>query len=219
MIVEKRIVVDVKNVNLQKNSRIIMVDIQDLMQDVNNVIKNIYKKEEKVSEFNSKIVNNSAIVKEKLGYLYFIHSKAIKDNKIIDAVKIGITSSTVGQRIGELQTGNPNELSLVSYKASEFVYDLEKEIHKYFHPFHIKNEWFEWNDILQLFSWSHSNKVVNPCFYNEYIFRIAKTEENLFEDLSKLMNVFFTEDVKPYNIKCIGQEKIKHLEYLINLYK
>lgn len=157
------------------------------------------------------IINETAILREKIGYLYFIHCE--------NRIKIGITTNPVPLRVTELQTGNPFELSLVAYTANEFIMDLEKEIHKYFSPFHIRGEWYEWNEIIQLFSWIYCKKIINPNFYESYITSIRGIDNILFDSMSNLMSDFWIDSIKPYNNKAITKEKIEIINSVLQVYK
>lgn len=73
-------------------------------------------------------------------YVYFIRSGAKKKCPI----KIGVASD-VSQRIRELQTGNPTELSLIAAipcDSRKHAYSVESTLHRRFSRQHVRGEWF-----------------------------------------------------------------------------
>lgn len=54
-------------------------------------------------------------------------------------IKIG-KADDVGQRLIQLQTGNPNKLSILYSMIGE--YDLEKTIHDFYKDYRVEGEWF-----------------------------------------------------------------------------
>lgn len=71
------------------------------------------------------------------GYVYLICSAAT------GAFKIGVTCGAIEDRMRKLQTGNDNELHIVSWHESEHPFKVEGMLHrKYFSKKKI-NEWFE----------------------------------------------------------------------------
>jgi len=58
--------------------------------------------------------------------------------------KIGYTTKSISKRIKQLQTGNPNKLSLLqSYQATERGRRLESMLHTHYKFKRISGEWFE----------------------------------------------------------------------------
>lgn len=75
-------------------------------------------------------------------YVYLIK----EENDYSSLYKIGVTRRTVKKRLNELQTGNPNKLSIVNIFKSEYPYELETSIHNYYSINNKLNEWFELDD-------------------------------------------------------------------------
>ena len=60
--------------------------------------------------------------------------------------KIGMTKQKdIHKRILELQTGNPDEIFLLSYYETEYPYKIEQMMHRRYKSAQIKNEWFDLN--------------------------------------------------------------------------
>jgi len=65
-----------------------------------------------------------------------------------NAFKIG-KADDVYRRIGELQTGNPNPLTLlhaIEFQSSDESFFYEKKYHQFFKHFHLNGEWFKFNE-------------------------------------------------------------------------
>jgi hypothetical protein len=65
-----------------------------------------------------------------------------------NALKIG-KANDVGQRISELQVGNPNELEVLAVipcKSERHSVEVEKLLHKKYERYHIRGEWFQYNE-------------------------------------------------------------------------
>lgn len=56
-------------------------------------------------------------------------------------LKIGLTSRTAEQRIKDLQTGNPEEITIIDTREGHK--DEERLIHTVCKNWHVRNEWFE----------------------------------------------------------------------------
>lgn len=72
-------------------------------------------------------------------YLYLIKEE---NDDFENLYKIGVTKRSVKNRLKELQTGNPNKLSIVSIFKSKYPYELENSIHRYYSINNKLNEWF-----------------------------------------------------------------------------
>ena len=59
--------------------------------------------------------------------------------------KIGMTKGTIEKRIAELQTGNPNEIYVMSYHKTKHPHKVEKMMHTRYQMSKVKNEWFDLN--------------------------------------------------------------------------
>ena len=67
-------------------------------------------------------------------------------------IKIG-KADDVGERLFELQTGNPFKLRVllsVILTSKRDAFSLEKELHKIFRDYRLEGEWFEAEPILEL---------------------------------------------------------------------
>lgn len=71
------------------------------------------------------------------GYVYLICDAATEQ------YKIGVTRGSIEKRIKKLQTGNGNELHIVSYFPSKRPFKMEKMLHTRFANRRVLNEWFE----------------------------------------------------------------------------
>jgi len=79
------------------------------------------------------------------------------------AVKIG-KSNNIEERISDLQTGNPNLLTVeyfIECKSEEHSFELEKKLHKKFERLHITGEWFKFDIDLFNYIISESTKFVS----------------------------------------------------------
>lgn len=71
----------------------------------------------------------------------------IGENNDENSYKIGVTKKKeISDRIGELQTGNSNELFIKDCFETKYPYKLEKMLHRHFFDKHIINEWFKLNN-------------------------------------------------------------------------
>ena len=68
------------------------------------------------------------------GYVYLLTDS--------EFYKIGVTRGSIDKRIGKLQTGNPNDISIVKYHATEHPFKLEKMLHNKYKLQNVNNEWF-----------------------------------------------------------------------------
>lgn len=69
------------------------------------------------------------------GYVYFIQSGGR-----MGPIKIGWTKNDPITRLRDLQTGNPEPLELLSWRAGGP--DLEAALHLVMRPLHLRGEWF-----------------------------------------------------------------------------
>jgi len=86
--------------------------------------------------------------------------------------KIGMTrQKDIHKRISELQTGNPNEIYMMSYYHTDYPYRVEQLMHNKYYKNNIKNEWFDMTaqDVVNF---------KNNCAYYENI--ISKMTDNPF---------------------------------------
>jgi hypothetical protein len=60
--------------------------------------------------------------------------------------KIGRTKNAVSERIGELQTGNPDELFVIKEFETDAPAVLEGMLHRHFFSKKVLNEWFRLDD-------------------------------------------------------------------------
>ena len=72
------------------------------------------------------------------GYIYLIMESSDEEK-----YKIGRTNQNIEERMRNLQTGNPNELTLISYYETKYPIMLEKMLHIKFKSKNILNEWFD----------------------------------------------------------------------------
>lgn len=75
------------------------------------------------------------------GYVYLLTSTDINGEI---SYKIGITKNDIKKRIKQLQTGNPNEITLHSFYKTKHYKLLEKWLHRKFNTkkTEMHNEWF-----------------------------------------------------------------------------
>lgn len=57
--------------------------------------------------------------------------------------KIGVTRGSIQKRISKLQTGNPNDITIVKYYQTEHPFKLESALHARHSHQRINNEWFD----------------------------------------------------------------------------
>ena len=57
--------------------------------------------------------------------------------------KIGVTRGSIDKRIKKLQTGNPDDISLVNSYQTEYPFKMEKALHATHNHQRINNEWFD----------------------------------------------------------------------------
>lgn len=57
--------------------------------------------------------------------------------------KIGMTKKNIHKRISELQTGNPNEIYIISFHETNYPYRVEQMLHIKYSTSNVKNEWFD----------------------------------------------------------------------------
>jgi len=60
-----------------------------------------------------------------------------------DKYKIGITTRKSTKRIRELQTGNAEEIKLISEFKSKWYNKIEGTLHRRYHLNRLKGEWFD----------------------------------------------------------------------------
>lgn len=56
--------------------------------------------------------------------------------------KIGVTRGKLENRVKKLQTGNPNEIYLISYFETDYPFEVERRMHMRYSGVNVKNEWF-----------------------------------------------------------------------------
>lgn len=59
-----------------------------------------------------------------------------------DLYKIGVTRGSIESRLKKLQTGNGNEIHIISYFKTKNLFGLENVLHRYFMAENALNEWF-----------------------------------------------------------------------------
>ena len=83
----------------------------------------------------------------------------------MDFVKIGVTEQKPAKRLKEMQTGNPEMLTLlVTHDGGR---DLERKIHNYLFRHQKRGEWFKFNQTVKLYMFGRAKKFGNHRFYNE----------------------------------------------------
>ena len=87
--------------------------------------------------------------------------------------KIGITKKDPLKRIKELQVGNGNTLILIKTFQTEFNFQFEKALHKYYTQQQVNSEWFE-------FSKEILDKFDEVCNLLENNFKILHTTSTLY---------------------------------------
>lgn len=106
-----------------------------------------------------------------MGYVYLIC------DPMNECFKIGVTRSLKSNRIKKLQTGNPNEMHIVTIYETQWPFRLEKMLHGRFGAKKVLNEWFQLD----------TNEVIS--FEN-----ICLEMENIIKSL--LDNPFFSKDLR-----------------------
>lgn len=102
-----------------------------------------------------------------MAYVYLIG-----DCEKNDAYKIGVTTGTIENRLKKLQTGNAGELYLVNLHETDRPFYIERQLHMYFKPKRLINEWFaldsndlkEFNKICEMFETNAEVLKNNPFF-------------------------------------------------------
>ncbi len=74
-----------------------------------------------------------------------------------DMYKIGVTRVDVDYRVSQLKVASPFPLDVVCAHTVKEVFELEKFFHRYFHPKHLRGEWFRLNEEDLDFIQKHSN--------------------------------------------------------------
>ena len=106
------------------------------------------------------------------GYVYLIKQTTSIDNYY----KIGCTRfNDVDRRLKQLQTGNPNELSLVLSYETGSPFKLEKMLHNRFSSLRCHGEWFrldeaavaEFGSICDFYQRIIDSLADNPFFNNK----------------------------------------------------
>jgi hypothetical protein len=72
----------------------------------------------------------------KSGYIYIIQQRRST------YYKIGYTTKDVHKRVAELQTGNPEELHIISYHHVDDRRKTERILHDIAGKYHYRGEWF-----------------------------------------------------------------------------
>lgn len=74
------------------------------------------------------------------GYVYLLKSY---NEELGDVYKIGITKNNIDERLMNLNTGNPNEISIQEiYECKIAPRTLEARLHKAYNYCRVKGEWF-----------------------------------------------------------------------------
>lgn len=60
--------------------------------------------------------------------------------------KIGVTRGTIEHQLKKLQTGNPDDLVVCRYFHTEHPFFIEKQLHRRYSGFRVRDEWFELSD-------------------------------------------------------------------------
>ena len=79
-------------------------------------------------------IPNEQFDKQMNGYVYLL-----TDGELY---KIGVTRGSIENRIKKLQTGNPYEICIVDYFATDNPFKLEKMLHNKHSLKRVNNEWF-----------------------------------------------------------------------------
>lgn len=83
--------------------------------------------------------------------------------------KIGATKKEVNKRKYNLQTGNSNELCVITSFKTEEPFKVEKMIHRHFRKYNIHNEWFELTN-------ENINSFLDTCeYYNNIVMLLKET--------------------------------------------
>jgi hypothetical protein len=98
-------------------------------------------------------------------------------SNVHQAIKVGYASD-IGSRISTIQISTPEKLSLM------FTFEGGKELEEYFHerlkPFHIRGEWFEYNNFVKDF--------LVKYLEHQLEFFTFKADEKLKDDLYVFKN-------------------------------
>lgn len=101
-----------------------------------------------------------------------------------DYYKIGYTRGSVNKRLKTLQTGTPNELTVVSFYESDYAKLIESTFHRIYKPLKVNGEWFELpNNVVKNF--------ISECSRVEKNFR-ALDEHNIFFQKERKSNKHLT---------------------------
>lgn len=73
-----------------------------------------------------------------------------------DYYKIGMSKTSVEDRVKSFETGNPYPVSLVFYKQVKNAYRAENNTHHKFKKYHHKNEWFTGFDVEEVITFMES---------------------------------------------------------------
>lgn len=71
-----------------------------------------------------------------MGFVYLINETDT------DNYKIGATKGIIEERKRQLQTGNSNELEIISYFETNYPFKLEAMLHNYYKKYNMIGEWF-----------------------------------------------------------------------------
>lgn len=102
----------------------------------------------------------------KKGYVYLICDPQS------DCYKIGVTRGSIDKRIKKLQTGNCNELHIVSYFNYEKPFLLERMLHSKYKLKNKLNEWYslESKDVLEFTNTCNELVKVIDCLKDNPFF-------------------------------------------------
>lgn len=71
-----------------------------------------------------------------MGYVYLMQE--IDTNNF----KIGVTRQLIETRRKQLQTGNSNEIDIISHYQCDLPFKLESMLHNFYKKFNVNGEWF-----------------------------------------------------------------------------
>lgn len=97
------------------------------------------------------------------------------ENETDGLFKIGMTRKDPGERVAELQTGNPSRLTLKASYQTDYPYRLESMLHRLFSSKKVMNEWYRLDE-------DEADRFISTC----------ETQERII--LSLLGNPFFFRD-------------------------
>lgn len=109
-----------------------------------------------------------------------------------NAFKIG-KADDVDRRIGELQIGNPNPLTLlhsIKFQSSDESFYYEKKYHKFFEHLRLNGEWFKFDEIILKNFLSNEIKIEPKSKRDPLVIYTLFGEETIF-DIRTFPRCFF----------------------------